>query len=124
MKREREDKIGRREHVPVVVLTTGETATTRVLAVLADTAVTGRDVAAVLARLAEVGRHFLHERKGVSPRYSKSEATPSPPGSPEVIRASRDPSIAQPRAFLPEFQGKRGSSMSGQTRRKDTAYVP
>jgi hypothetical protein len=71
MEREREDRIGRREHVPVVVLTTGETATTRVLAVLADTTVTGRDVAAVLARLAEVGRHFLYEREGVSPRYSQ-----------------------------------------------------
>ena len=43
----------------VVVLTTGETATTWVLAVLADTTVTGRDVAAVLAGLGKVSRHLL-----------------------------------------------------------------
>jgi hypothetical protein len=42
----------------VVVLTTGETATTGMLAVLADTSVTGGDVAAVLASLREAGRHF------------------------------------------------------------------
>ena len=41
----------------VVVLTTGKTTTTGVLAVLADTTVTGRDVAAVLAGLRESGRH-------------------------------------------------------------------
>jgi hypothetical protein len=41
----------------VVVLTTGQTTTTGVLAVLADTTVTGRDVAAVLAGLRESGRH-------------------------------------------------------------------
>jgi hypothetical protein len=45
-------------HSPVVVLTTSETTTTGVLAVLADTTVTGRDVAAVLASLAEPGGHF------------------------------------------------------------------
>ena len=42
-----------------MVLTTGETATTWVLAVLADTTVTGRDVAAVLAGLGKVSRHLL-----------------------------------------------------------------
>jgi hypothetical protein len=41
----------------VVVLTTGKTTTTGVLAVLTDTTVTGRDVAAVLAGLRESGRH-------------------------------------------------------------------
>lgn len=41
----------------VVVLTTGHTATTRRLPVLADTTFTGRDVAAVLAGLGEAGRH-------------------------------------------------------------------
>lgn len=42
----------------VVVLTTSETTTSRMLAVLANTTVTGRDVAAVLAGLAEAGRHL------------------------------------------------------------------
>ena len=41
------------ENAPVVVLTTSETATSGVLAVLSDTPMTGRDVAAVLAGLAE-----------------------------------------------------------------------
>ena len=47
------------EHAPVVVLTTSETATSGVLAVLAYTTVTGRDVAAVLASVGEPRRHFL-----------------------------------------------------------------
>ena len=42
-----------------MVLTTSETATSGVLAVLSDTTVTGGNVAAVLAGLAEMGRHFL-----------------------------------------------------------------
>ena len=42
-----------RRDVPVVVLATSETATSGVLAVLANTSMTGRDVAAVLACLAE-----------------------------------------------------------------------
>ena len=46
-------KRGENEDAPVVVLTTSETATSGVLAVLANTTVTGRDVAAVLACLAE-----------------------------------------------------------------------
>jgi hypothetical protein len=46
----------------VVVLTTGKTTTTGVLAVLADTTVTGGDVAAVFASLAEAGGHFLEGR--------------------------------------------------------------
>ena len=41
----------------VVVLTTGKTTTSRVLAVLADTSVTGGDVPPVLARVREAGRH-------------------------------------------------------------------
>ena len=47
----------------MVVLTTGETATTGMLAVLANTSVTGRYVATVLASLAEPGRHFLQVRE-------------------------------------------------------------
>jgi hypothetical protein len=42
----------------VVVLTTGETTTTRMLAVLTDTTVTGRDVTAVLAGVGKAGRHI------------------------------------------------------------------
>jgi hypothetical protein len=42
----------------VVVLTTGKTTTTRVLPVLADTTLTGRDVATVLPCLGESGRHL------------------------------------------------------------------
>lgn len=38
-------------------LTTSETTTTGVLPVLANTSVTGRDVATVLAGLGEAGRH-------------------------------------------------------------------
>jgi len=41
----------------VVVLTTGQTATSGMLAVLADTTLSGRDVAAVLAGLRGTGRH-------------------------------------------------------------------
>jgi hypothetical protein len=41
----------------VVVLTTGKTTTTGVLAVLADTALTGGNVAAMLAGLRQTGRH-------------------------------------------------------------------
>lgn len=43
----------------MVVLTTSETTTSGMLAVLADTSVSGRDVAAVLASVGEPGRHFL-----------------------------------------------------------------
>lgn len=43
----------------VVVLTTGETTTTWMLAVLADTTVTGGNVSTVLSGLGEVGRHLL-----------------------------------------------------------------
>lgn len=42
----------------VVVLTTGKTTTTGVLAVLTDTTVTGRDVTAVLAGVGKAGRHL------------------------------------------------------------------
>lgn len=45
--------------VPVVMLTTGKTTTSRVFTMLSDTAVTGGYVAAMLASLGEVGRHFL-----------------------------------------------------------------
>jgi len=41
----------------VVVLATGVTASTRMLAVLADTAVTGGDVTALFAVLVKTGRH-------------------------------------------------------------------
>lgn len=44
---------------PVVVLTTSETTTSRMLAVLAHTSVTGRDVAAVLTGLRQMSGHFL-----------------------------------------------------------------
>lgn len=40
------------------MLTTSETATTRMLAVLANTTVTGGDVSAVLASLREPSRHL------------------------------------------------------------------
>ena len=49
----------RKGHVPVVMLTTSETTTTRVFAVLAYTTVSGGDVSAVLASLRKSGRHFL-----------------------------------------------------------------
>lgn len=42
----------------VVVLTTGKTTTTGMLAVLTDTTVTGRDVTAVLAGVGKAGRHL------------------------------------------------------------------
>ena len=42
----------------VVMLATCITATTRMLAVLSDTTVTGRDVSALLAVLAIAGRHI------------------------------------------------------------------
>jgi hypothetical protein len=42
----------------VVVLTTGKTTTSGMLAVLADTTVTGRDVTAVLAGVGKAGRHI------------------------------------------------------------------
>lgn len=45
----------------VVVSTTSETATSRMLAVLAYTTVTGGDVSSVLASLGKVGRHFSFE---------------------------------------------------------------
>ena len=48
----------------MVVLTTSETATSGMLAVLSNTSVTGRDVAAVLAGVAEPGRHFVCAREG------------------------------------------------------------
>lgn len=47
------------KNAPVVVLTTSETTTSGMLAVLSDTSVTGRDVAAVLASLGEPCWHFL-----------------------------------------------------------------
>jgi hypothetical protein len=41
------------------MLTTSETATTWMLAMLADTTVAGGDVTAVLTSVGETGRHFL-----------------------------------------------------------------
>ena len=60
-----------------MVRTTSQTTTTRVLAVLSYTTMTGRDVAAVLASLAESGWHCLQKDSYVS-----------------VIRASTEPSTA------------------------------
>ena len=59
-------------NAPVVVLTTSETATARVLAVLANATVTGGDVAAVLASLGEPCRHFLFRMKGNKSRDQRS----------------------------------------------------
>jgi hypothetical protein len=61
----------------VVVLATSETATSRMLAVLADTSMTGGDVPAVLAGVAESGRHFLQGRR-LAPS-AESCANPSGP---------------------------------------------
>ena len=56
----------------MVVLTTSETTTSGVLAVLAYTTVTGGDVAAVLASLGEPCRHFLYKMEGNSKRDQRS----------------------------------------------------
>ena len=48
----------------VVVLTTGHTTTTWVLAVLPYTSVTGRDMTTVLASVGETGRHFSSLKRG------------------------------------------------------------
>jgi hypothetical protein len=42
----------------MVMLSTSETASTRMLAVLAYSSMTGRDVSAMLAGLAQMGRHL------------------------------------------------------------------
>jgi len=49
------------DDVPVMVLPTSETTSTGVLAVLSYAAVTSRDVTAVLAGFAKVGRHGLNK---------------------------------------------------------------
>lgn len=49
-----------------MVLTTGKTTTTRVLAVLAYTTVTGRNVATMLASLREAGRHVCTIKNSIS----------------------------------------------------------
>ena len=57
----------------MVVSTTSETATSRVLAVLAYTTVTGGDVSSVLASLGQMSRHLsqkLKKGKEVSIRNS------------------------------------------------------
>ena len=51
-----------RGDVPVVVSTTSETATSRVLAVLAYTTVTGGDVSSVLASLGQMSRRLSQKR--------------------------------------------------------------
>lgn len=51
---------------PVVVGTTSQTTTSRMLAVLSYTSMTGRDVATVLARLRQMGRHSVLKEKIVS----------------------------------------------------------
>lgn len=50
------------EHDAVVMLATSVTATTRVLAVLANTTVSGRHVSALLAVLLQVGRLYTISR--------------------------------------------------------------
>ena len=65
----------------VVVLTTGHTTTTWVLSVLADTTLTGGDVAAVLASLGEPRRHFLCAHNGPS----ASRLTLGHPDTPRAI---------------------------------------
>ena len=47
----------------MVVLTTSETATARVLAVLANATVTGGDVSSVLASLGQMSRHLSQKLK-------------------------------------------------------------
>ena len=64
-----------------MVLATSETATSGVLAVLANTTVTGRDVAAVLASLGEPRRHFLCAHKDPS----ASRLTLCHPDTPRAI---------------------------------------
>ena len=56
-------KWGGEGDVPVVVSTTSETATSRVLAVLAYTTVTGGDVSSVLASLGQMSRHLSQKSK-------------------------------------------------------------
>ena len=53
----------RLRNAPVVVLTTSETATSGVLAVLAYTTVTGGDVSSVLASLGQMSRHLSQKSK-------------------------------------------------------------
>jgi hypothetical protein len=69
------------KNAPVVVLTTSETATSGMLAVLSDTTVTGGDVAAVLARFGEVGRHLSKSRSVVRHPHSYRPSSPSCPFS-------------------------------------------
>ena len=80
----------------MVVLTTGKTTTSGVLAVLANTTVTGRDVAAVLASLGEPRRHFLCAHKGPvsvsSHPVSSGHPASHPSSDPAQIRPKRHPS--------------------------------
>ena len=91
----------RLKYVPVVVLTTSETATSGVLAVLAYTTVTGRDVAAVLASVGEPRRHFLHRTQSCQRLIH-----------PKSIRAPQDQSTAvvRPNASKTTSIGEHGSS--------------
>ena len=88
-------------NAPVVVLTTSETATSGVLAVLAYTTVTGRDVAAVLASVGEPRRHFLHRTQSGQRLIH-----------PKSIRAPQDQSTAvvRPNASKTTSIGEHGSS--------------
>jgi hypothetical protein len=71
----------RDQNAPVVVLTTSETTTSGMLAVLSYTTVTGGDVAAVLAGLREAGRHGVcRERNDQNQPQSISTLHPDPPG--------------------------------------------
>jgi hypothetical protein len=65
-------------YAPMVVLTTSKTTTSGMLAVLADTTVTGWYVSAVLASVAETGRHFLQRVKAKLASYVRiAEAHPA-----------------------------------------------
>ena len=66
----------------MVVLTTSETTTSGMLAVLSYTTVTGRDVAAVLAGLREAGRHGVCRERNDQNQHPISVSTlhPGPPG--------------------------------------------
>ena len=74
----------------MVVLTTSETTTSGVLAVLSNTTVTGRDVAAVLTSLGEPGRHFLREfDQRVSVQSLVQRSVIRSPSNPSSITTSR-----------------------------------
>jgi hypothetical protein len=114
-------------NTPVVVLTTGKTTTTGVLAVLADTSVTGRDVATVFTSVAEPGRHFLEgatttARAGIErEQKKKTVCQPLPPrkrskAHPDAARAIRPIQVRFPLKFgmyAADMQHKDSGTASG-----------